>query len=66
MRLRIAFDREIDGRWIAEVRGLGVVVYGRTRREAERAAKAGALYLLAYELEAGTGPNIAALTFSSR
>ena len=31
----VDFDREVDGRWIAEVSDLpGVLAYGRTRKEA--------------------------------
>lgn len=31
MRFKVTFDRETDGRWIAEVDELGVLVYGTTR-----------------------------------
>lgn len=52
--LVIEFDREADGRWIAEVRKLpGVLVYGRTKREAERNAKVLALRVIADLLEQG-------------
>jgi predicted RNase H-like HicB family nuclease len=35
MKLRVEFDRETDGRWIAEVIDLpGVMAYGATREEA--------------------------------
>ena len=38
MRLRVTFDRQVDGRWIALVEAVpGVMVYGRTRAEARRA-----------------------------
>ena len=44
---RIVFDREEDGRWIAEVVDLrGVLVNGCTREEAKRKAIA-----LAHEME---------------
>jgi predicted RNase H-like HicB family nuclease len=37
----IEFDREEDGRWIAEVVGLpGVMVYGATQEEARARAEA--------------------------
>ena len=37
--LTITFDREDDGRWIAEIEALpGCLVYGRTRQEAARRA----------------------------
>jgi predicted RNase H-like HicB family nuclease len=33
-RIRVEIDREIDGRWIAEIPSLpGVLAYGRTRAE---------------------------------
>jgi predicted RNase H-like HicB family nuclease len=52
--LIIEFDRESDGRWIAEVRKLpGVLVYGRTKREAERNAKVLALRVIADMVEQG-------------
>ena len=36
MELEIVFDREEDGRWIAEIDELpGVMVYGMTRQEAQ-------------------------------
>ena len=35
MKLRVEFDRETDGRWIAEAIDLpGVLAYGETREEA--------------------------------
>ena len=38
--LRVEFDREDDGRWIAEVPALpGCMAYGRTRPEAIRRVK---------------------------
>ncbi|MGI4827397.1 MAG: type II toxin-antitoxin system HicB family antitoxin [Janthinobacterium lividum] len=38
MRLTIQYDRETDGRWIAEVpQLLGVMVYGDTKDEARTA-----------------------------
>lgn len=46
--LTIEFDREDDGRWIAEVRELpGVMVYGADREDAQRKVKALALRVLA-------------------
>jgi predicted RNase H-like HicB family nuclease len=45
---KIKFDREEDGRWIAEVPSLpGVLVYGPTKAEAARAVRALALRVLA-------------------
>jgi predicted RNase H-like HicB family nuclease len=39
MNLVIELDREVDGRWIAEVAELNVLVYGTTREEAIRRAQ---------------------------
>ncbi len=46
MRFKVTFDRETDGRWIAEVDQLGVLVYGDTRDDAYGRAKAAALFAL--------------------
>lgn len=44
MNFKIEFDREEDGRWIAEIAELpGVLAYGATRDEAEAAVEALAL-----------------------
>jgi predicted RNase H-like HicB family nuclease len=44
MRLTVEFDREADGRWIAEVPELaGVLAYGETREAALQNVKAVAL-----------------------
>jgi predicted RNase H-like HicB family nuclease len=54
MKLTVEFDREDDGRWIAEVLDLpGVMTYGPTREEALAAVKALALRVLADKLEHG-------------
>ncbi len=54
MTLTIQFDRETDGRWIADVRELpGVLVYGATRDDALGAAQALALHALADRIEHG-------------
>jgi predicted RNase H-like HicB family nuclease len=48
MRLTVVFDREEDGRWIAEVPELpGVLVYGDSRDVALQRAKARALETIA-------------------
>lgn len=52
--LRIEFDREEDGRWIAEIPDLpGVMVYGATREEARAKVEALALRTLADRIEHG-------------
>jgi predicted RNase H-like HicB family nuclease len=48
MRLSVELEREVDGRWIADVTDLpGVMVYGPTRAAALSAAQALALRVLA-------------------
>ena len=57
MTLSIELDREVDGRWIAEVPALaGVLCYGADREEALAKVQALALRVLAEQLEHGEGP----------
>jgi predicted RNase H-like HicB family nuclease len=42
MKLTIGLDREIDGRWIAEVPELNVLLYGDTKQEAIQRAQSAA------------------------
>lgn len=50
----IIFDREEDGRWIAEIPELpGVMAYGQMRNEAKRRAESIALRTLADRIESG-------------
>jgi predicted RNase H-like HicB family nuclease len=52
MRFTIEFEREEDGRWIAEIRDLpGVLAYGESRDEASARAQALAFRVLAERLE---------------
>jgi predicted RNase H-like HicB family nuclease len=52
--LEIEFDREEDGRWIAEIPALpGALSYGSTREEAARNVEALALRILADRIESG-------------
>jgi predicted RNase H-like HicB family nuclease len=52
MEFEIVFDREEDGRWIAEIESLpGVLVYGGTRAEARSKVEALALRVLADRIE---------------
>jgi predicted RNase H-like HicB family nuclease len=54
MRLTVEFDREKDGRWIADVPELpGVLVYGRSRKEALANAQALAFDVLASDVRHG-------------
>ncbi|MCO5160394.1 MAG: type II toxin-antitoxin system HicB family antitoxin [Mesorhizobium sp.] len=52
--LKIDFEREDDGRWIAEIVSLpGVMAYGATREEARGRVEALALRTLADRLDHG-------------
>ena len=54
---RVEFDREKDGRWIAEIPGLpGALAYGSTKQEATRKAYSIALRTLADTVERGHVP----------
>ena len=51
----VEFDREADGRWIAEMPKLpGVMAYGATKREAHQRAYAIALRTIADSVEQGS------------
>lgn len=67
MALRIELDREVDGRWIAEVPSLpGVMCYGSTRSEAITRVRALALRVIADRLEsAKRTPKSLTVTFAS-
>jgi predicted RNase H-like HicB family nuclease len=53
MEFEISFDREEDGRWIAEIETLpGVLAYGATRDEARSKVEALALRVVADQIEA--------------
>jgi predicted RNase H-like HicB family nuclease len=52
MDFQIVFDREEDGRWIAEIESLpGVLAYGSTRTEARSKVQALALRVIADQIE---------------
>ena len=53
----IEFDREEDGRWIAEIPSLsGVMAYGATKSDAQRRVSVIALRTLADTVEQGKTP----------
>jgi predicted RNase H-like HicB family nuclease len=65
MTLTIEFEREDDGRWIAEVPQLpGVLVYGETQDKAAQLARVLAFRVLADQIEAGDVDAIAIATVS--
>ncbi|MGA7218020.1 MAG: type II toxin-antitoxin system HicB family antitoxin [Candidatus Sulfotelmatobacter sp.] len=52
VNFNIEFEREEDGRWIAEISELpGVMAYGATQAEAEAAVEALALRVIADRIE---------------
>jgi predicted RNase H-like HicB family nuclease len=52
VNFKIEFEREGDGRWIAEIAELpGVMAYGATQDEAEAAVEALALRVIADRIE---------------
>lgn len=54
MTLIVEFDREEDGRWIADVPAIpGVMVYGATRDEALTKVQVLALHVIADAIEHG-------------
>jgi len=64
MKLTIALDREADGRWIAEVPELNILLYGDSRQHAvERAQSAAHEILLDRIAHAELPPDSANATF---
>jgi hypothetical protein len=58
VNFKIEFEREDDGRWIAEIHDLpGVMAYGATKDEAEAAVEALALRVIAYDSRFLTAPS---------
>lgn len=58
-KIPIHFDREADGRWIAEAEGFpGVLAYGTTKEEAFRAAAALCLRVIVDRVEHGEMPSV--------
>ncbi len=67
MRFKVEFEKEEDGRWIAEVPDLpGVVAYGADRAEAQAKVQALALRVVAERLEHGeAGPELLDISFQA-
>jgi predicted RNase H-like HicB family nuclease len=64
MKLTIEFDRETDGRWIAEVPELNILLYGDSKQDAMlRAQSAAQEILLDRVVRAGLPPDSANATF---
>jgi len=56
MKLTIQLDREVDGRWIAEVPELNVLLYGESRQDAIHRAEAAARELILDKIAHGELP----------
>ena len=67
MTFTIEYEREDDGRWLAEVLELpGVLAYGQTSDEAVAKAQALALRVLADRLENGdSAPEFVTISFAA-
>jgi predicted RNase H-like HicB family nuclease len=67
MKFTIEFEREDDGRWLAEILELpGVLAYGDTPDEAIGHAKALALRVVADQIEHGeSSPEVQQISFAS-
>ena len=67
MQFRVEFEREEDGRWIAEVAELpGVLAYGASQAEAQARVQALALRVVAERLEHGqAGPELLDISFQA-
>lgn len=54
MKYNIQFEKEIDGRWLAEIEDLpGVLAYGITKEEAVAKVESLALRVIAEKIELG-------------
>ena len=56
MRLTIELDREVDGRWIAEVAELNVLLYGASKQDAIQRAQSAAREILLDRIAHGELP----------
>jgi predicted RNase H-like HicB family nuclease len=56
MKLTIELDREVDGRWIAEVPELNVLLYGASREDAIQRAQSAAREILVDRVSHGELP----------
>jgi predicted RNase H-like HicB family nuclease len=67
MMFRVETEREVDGRWIAEVLELpGVMVYGQSEPDAIAKVQALALRVVADQLEHGeAGPELLNISFAA-
>jgi predicted RNase H-like HicB family nuclease len=60
MNLEIELDRETDGRWIAEIADLNLLLYGVSREDAIQRIEAAAIEIIEDRIKRGTLPAEAA------
>jgi predicted RNase H-like HicB family nuclease len=60
MKLTIELEQETDGRWIAEIPELGILLYGDMKDRAIRAAENAALEIIADKIQRKELPAAAA------
>lgn len=60
MKLTIQLDREADGRWIADIPELNILLYGVSREDAIRKAQEAAREIIASRIAHGELPQEAA------
>lgn len=58
MKLTIELDRETDGRWIAEVPELNILLYGETRTDAIERARTATQVIVADRMAHGEVPRL--------
>jgi predicted RNase H-like HicB family nuclease len=56
MKLTIELDREVDGRWIAEVPELNVLLYGASKQDAVQRAQSAAMEIVRDRIAHGELP----------
>jgi predicted RNase H-like HicB family nuclease len=56
VKLRIELDREVDGRWIAELPELNILLYGESRQGAIQRAESAAREILLDRIAHGELP----------
>ena len=56
MKLTIEFDREVDGRWIAEVPELNILIYGESKQDVMQRAQSAAQEIVLDRIAQGELP----------
>jgi predicted RNase H-like HicB family nuclease len=67
MKFTIEYEREVDGRWIAEIKELpGALAYGKTREEAIAKVEALGLRVIADRIDHGESmPTFMTISFAA-